>query len=78
MTIPATTISDYPVVGSLVWLSARDDGALVLKNLTHAISMTEGHILFLNPVVQQRVGQTRDASGMQFHERGGCFSVRQR
>lgn len=42
MTIPATTISDYPAVGSVVWLSARDDGAIALRNLTYAIYMTEG------------------------------------
>ena len=53
-----------------------EDTSLILEAVPDAIFFLDrdNRILFLNPVAQQLVGQTRDVIGLGFHDLLGCFT----
>ena len=57
-------------------LLVGEDTNLILEAVPEAIFFLDhdNRILFLNPVAQQLVGQTRDAIGLGFHDLLGCFT----
>ena len=57
-------------------LLVGEDTNLILEAVPDAIFFLDhdNRILFLNPVAQQLVGQTRDAIGLGFHDLLGCFT----
>lgn len=52
-----------------------EETSLILEAVPEAIFFLDhgNRILFLNPVAQQLVGQTRDVIGLGFHDLVGCF-----
>ncbi len=53
-----------------------EETSLILEAVPEAIFFLDhdNRILFLNPVAQQLVGQTRDVIGLGFHDLIGCFT----
>jgi PAS domain S-box-containing protein len=53
-----------------------EEASLILEAVQEAIFFLDhdSRILFLNPVAQQLVGQTRDVIGLGFHDLIGCFT----
>jgi|CXWL01.1.fsa_nt_gi PAS domain S-box-containing protein len=72
----ASTTSDSQSKTGQSRVLVGEETSLILEAVSEAIFFLDhdNRILFLNPVAQQLIGQTRDVIGLGFHDLIGCFT----
>lgn len=76
MSVFNTSTSDSKPKTGQSRMLVGEETSLILEAVPEAIFFLDhdNRILFLNPVAQQLVGQTRDVIGLGFHDLIGCFT----